>query len=235
MRKRSLRLDGFTHGWKGGGSRKANLFQGDFLVRFLGRVFCSKKTQGTKMTIEKFNPWMDQDVWILFEKVDGPMAFFFSVLEMKITNMTPKKKCDSLLRVQKMSGKNINSYVCQHVFKMLIGLKLTFQRVSSASMSKVKDVHVISGSFLYAWMFVDQSSVFFFGWLETYRPSRCHWFEMKVFSVEIPPNKYMSNCIYLQWWRQDVGSSRVCGNVGFACKTRSKRDGGTPKTWFKTV
>ena len=43
------------------------------------------------MTIEKFNPWMDQDVWILFEKVDGPMAFFFSVLEMKITNMTPKK------------------------------------------------------------------------------------------------------------------------------------------------
>ena len=41
---------------------------------------------------------------------------------------------------------------------------------------------------------------------------------------------YMSNCIYLQWWRQDVPSSRVCGNVGFACKTRSKRDGGTPKT-----
>ena len=40
---------------------------------------------------------------------------------------------------------------------------------------------------------------------------------------------HMCNCIYLRWWRQDVASSRVCGNVGFACKTRSKRDGGDSK------
>ena len=49
-------------------------------------------------------------------------------------------------------------------------------------------------------------------------------------SCQKPINIHMSNCIYFRWWRQDVASSRVCGNVGFACKTRSKRDGGTPKT-----
>ncbi len=41
---------------------------------------------------------------------------------------------------------------------------------------------------------------------------------------------YMSNCGYLLWWKDDVAYSRVRGNVGFTCKTRSKRDGGTPKT-----
>ena len=97
------------------------------------------------------------------KRLMDPWPFFFSVLEMKITNMTPKKKCDSLLRVQKMSGKNINSYVCQGVFKMLIGLKLTFQRVSSASMSKVKDVHVISGSFCTPGCLLIKAPCFFLG------------------------------------------------------------------------
>ena len=31
-------------------------------------------------------------------------------------------------------------------------------------------------------------------------------------------------------WKDDVVYSRVRGNVGFTCKTRSKRDGGSPKT-----
>ena len=37
---------------------------------------------------------------------------------------------------------------------------------------------------------------------------------------------HMSKCIYLLWWKEDVASSRVWANVGFTCKTRSKRDGG---------
>ena len=41
---------------------------------------------------------------------------------------------------------------------------------------------------------------------------------------------YMSNCVYLFWLKEDVAFSRVWANVGFTCKTRSKRDGGTPKT-----
>ena len=39
---------------------------------------------------------------------------------------------------------------------------------------------------------------------------------------------YMSNCIYLLWWTDDVADGRVWGIVGFTCKTRSKRDPGTP-------
>ena len=42
--------------------------------------------------------------------------------------------------------------------------------------------------------------------------------------------RYMNTCVYLLWWKEDVASSRVWGNVGFTCKTRSKWDGGTPKT-----
>ena len=34
------------------------------------------------------------------------------------------------------------------------------------------------------------------------------------------------------WWKEDVASSRVWGNVGFTCKTKSIRDGGTPKTRY---
>ena len=44
--------------------------------------------------------------------------------------------------------------------------------------------------------------------------------------------KKLSNCVYLLWWKEDVASSRVWANVGFTCKTRSKRDGGTPKTRY---
>ena len=66
-------------------------------------------------------------------------------------------------------------------------------------------------------------------------PQKCIKLWSILYPWEIPSYRwqcieYMSNCIYLRWWRQDVTSSRVCGNVGFACKTRSKRDGGTPKT-----
>ena len=42
--------------------------------------------------------------------------------------------------------------------------------------------------------------------------------------------RYMNTCVYLLWWKEDVASSRVGGNVGFTCKTRSKWDGGSPKT-----
>ena len=40
---------------------------------------------------------------------------------------------------------------------------------------------------------------------------------------------YMSNCVYLLWWKEDVAYGRVWANVGFTCKTRSKRDGGDSK------
>ena len=48
--------------------------------------------------------------------------------------------------------------------------------------------------------------------------------------LNLETNLHMSNWIYLlRWWRQYVASSRVCGNVGLACKTRSKRDRGIQK------
>ena len=33
---------------------------------------------------------------------------------------------------------------------------------------------------------------------------------------------YMSNCVYVLWWKEDVASSRVWGIVGFTFKTRPK-------------
>ena len=41
---------------------------------------------------------------------------------------------------------------------------------------------------------------------------------------------YVSNCVYLLWWKEHLASSRVWANFGFTCKTGSKRDGGTSKT-----
>ena len=41
--------------------------------------------------------------------------------------------------------------------------------------------------------------------------------------------EYMSNCIYLLWWKEDVASSRVWGNVGFTCKNEIKRRWGDSK------
>ena len=52
--------------------------------------------------------------------------------------------------------------------------------------------------------------------------------EKSLYTYQIPIRIYMSKCIYLRWRRQHAASSRVCRNVGFACKTRSKRDGWTP-------
>ena len=39
----------------------------------------------------------------------------------------------------------------------------------------------------------------------------------------------MSNCIYLLWWKEDVASSRVWGNVGFTCKNGIKTRWGKSK------
>ena len=39
----------------------------------------------------------------------------------------------------------------------------------------------------------------------------------------------MSNCIYLLWWKEDVASSRVWGNVVFTCKNEIKTRWGDSK------